>query len=145
MAGELILVVEDNFDSRDMVKILLTLRGYRVIEAVNGREAVNICMAAGKDGPQPDLILMDLSLPILDGWQAARMIRALPEFVSRPIVALTANVLSDDRDLALQAGCSAYLTKPITINALVSMVEQQLAEYHSSPATLPPQPSAPSN
>lgn len=137
MAGETILVVEDNFDSRDMVKILLTLRGYKVLEAVNGREAVNICLAAGKDGPRPDLILMDLSLPILDGWQAVRMIRALLDFAATPIVALTANVMSDDRQLAMQAGCSAYLTKPITINALVGMVEQQLTAGPQPAPTLP--------
>src|SRR5919202_5891759 len=104
----IILVVEDNEEDWDMLSRRLQRRGYRVVHAADGKEAVE--MAAHES---PDLILMDVSLPVMDGLEATRRIRARTETQTTPIIALTAHAMSGDRDKALQAGCDDYHAKPI--------------------------------
>ena len=117
-----ILVVEDNDENWDMLSRRLQRRGYRVIRAADGQEAVE--MAARE---RPDLILMDVSLPVMDGLEATRRIRARAETQTTPIIALTAHATSADRDRALQAGCDDYHTKPVELPRLVAQMEALLA------------------
>ncbi|MGB3495089.1 MAG: response regulator [Elainellaceae cyanobacterium] len=112
-----LLLVEDNEMNRDMLSRRLIRKGYRVIMAVDGAEGV--AMAATE---KPDLILMDMSLPVIDGWEATRQIKANPETQPIPVVALTAHAMSSDRDQALAAGCDEYDTKPIDLARLLSKI-----------------------
>jgi CheY-like chemotaxis protein len=117
-----VLVVEDNEENWDMLSRRLLRRGYTVIRAADGQEAVD--MAARE---RPDLILMDVSLPVMDGLEATRHIRARPETQTTPIIALTAHATSVDRDKALQAGCDDYHTKPVELPRLLAQMEALLA------------------
>jgi two-component system cell cycle response regulator DivK len=112
-----ILLVEDNELNRDMLSRRLQRRGFEVIVAVDGGAGV---AAAGRDAP--DLILMDMSLPVLDGWEAARMLKADAGTRGIPIIALTAHVLSGDRERALEAGCDDYEVKPIEFERLLQKI-----------------------
>ena len=103
-----ILLVEDNEINRDMLRRRLERKGYQVIVAVNGAEGVSKTQA-----DRPDLILMDLHLPILDGWEATRQIKANPQTQSIPVIALTADAIVGEREKALAAGCDEYDTKPV--------------------------------
>ena len=114
-SGKKILIVEDHRDSREALRALFEAFGYHVIEAANGREAVE---AAHRD--RPNLILMDIMMPELDGFDAARMIRCTPGFESTPIIAVTA--MEDAHELALQAGMSDYVRKPVDIRGLLNKV-----------------------
>lgn len=114
-----VLLVEDFDDARYMMKLLLELIGYRVFEAINGREAVEL---AGDINP--DLILMDLSLPLLDGISATRIIRQNPLLSSVPIVALTAHTEPEFRDRAYAAGCDEFIGKPVDFDQLESMLKR---------------------
>src|SRR5215212_3775186 len=96
-----ILLVEDNEENRDALSRRLQRRGYQVVMACDGREAVEKARSEA-----PDLVLMDLNLPVLDGWEATRQLRAAPETRSVPVIALTAHAISGDREKALEAGCS---------------------------------------
>jgi len=122
-AEKTILVVEDFEDNRFMMRRLLELGGYRVIEAINGQEAVTMAAQA-----RPDLILMDLSLPQIDGLAATRSIRQLDGLGRIPIVAISAHDTSDFRTEALAAGCNEYLTKPVDFDRLESLLKALLAE-----------------
>jgi two-component system cell cycle response regulator DivK len=122
-ATKTVLVVEDFEDNRFMMRRLLEMGGYRVIEAINGQEAVTI--AANE---QPHLILMDLSLPQIDGLAATRQIRQLDGMAHTPIVAISAHDTSDFRADALAAGCNEYLTKPVDFDRLESLLRQLLPE-----------------
>lgn len=113
-----ILLVEDNEMNRDMLSRRLERRGYEVIVAVDGEEGV-----ARAKAEAPDLVLMDMSLPVLDGWAATRQLKAAPETKSIPIVALTAHAMSGDREKALAAGCDDFDTKPIDLPRLLGKVE----------------------
>jgi CheY-like chemotaxis protein len=113
-----ILLVEDNDLNRDMLSRRLMRKGYVVDIALNGVEAVN--MAASE---RPDLILMDLRLPELDGWEATRRLKSDPETQPIPIIALTAHAMEGDRDEALAAGCDDYDSKPIDFKRLVGKIE----------------------
>ena len=117
-----ILVVEDNEENWDMLSRRLLRRGYTVIRAADGQQAVE--MAARET---PDLILMDVSLPVMDGLEATRRIRARPETQTTPIIALTAHATSADRDRALQAGCDDYHTKPVELPRLLAQMDALLA------------------
>ena len=108
-----ILLVEDTEDNRFMMRRLLEMTGYRVIEAMNGEEAVKLA-----ESESPQLILMDLSLPIIDGLAATRLIRKLPHFETTPIIAVSAHDTSDFQLEAIHAGCNSYITKPIDFNEL---------------------------
>jgi len=109
-----ILLVEDNEMNRDMLSRRLIRKGYEVVMALDGQQAVE--MAASE---KPDLILMDMSLPGLDGWEATRQIKAAAATSAVPVIALTAHAMSDDRERALEAGCDDYDTKPIDFPRLL--------------------------
>ena len=116
-----ILLVEDNEMNRDMLSRRLARKGYEVLIAVDGAEGVS--MAKTK---VPDLILMDMSLPILDGWRATEQIKADPETKMIPVIALTANAMAGDREKCLVAGCDDYDTKPVEFPRLLGKIEMLL-------------------
>ena len=123
MSDANILVVEDNQDNMTLIVDLLSSMDYNVIQARDGQEGLDKIQSE-----KPDLILMDLSLPVMDGWTATRRIKADPELQSIPIIALTAHALVGDRERALEAGCDDYLTKPISFPELVQKVGQYLEQ-----------------
>jgi two-component system cell cycle response regulator DivK len=113
-----ILLVEDSEMSRDMLARRLARRGYEVVIAVDGGQGVTLARTEA-----PDLILMDMNLPVLDGSEATRQLRAAPATRSIPIIALTAHAMSGDREKALEAGCDDYDTKPIELERLLGKIE----------------------
>jgi two-component system cell cycle response regulator DivK len=117
-----ILLVEDNEMNRDMLSRRLQRRGYEVLMAVDGQEGVDLARTEA-----PDLILMDMSLPVLDGWEATGQIKAAPETQAIPIIALTAHAMAGDRERAMTAGCDDYDTKPIELPRLLEKIEALLA------------------
>jgi CheY-like chemotaxis protein len=117
-----ILLVEDNEMNRDMLSRRLVRSGYQVIIAEDG--AGGVAMATSD---RPDLILMDMSLPVIDGWEATRRIKATPGLHKIPIIALTAHAMVADREKALQAGCDDYDTKPIELRRLLGKIKTRLA------------------
>ena len=118
-----ILVVEDNMDTYELVRFILEKNGYDTFLAMNGRDGVN---AATKQ--MPDLIIMDLSMPEMDGWTAMSLIKGDARTSSIPMVALTAHVLPADRQRAMDAGCDEYITKPMDLLDLVESVEYWLSK-----------------
>lgn len=118
-----ILLVEDNEMNRDMLSRRLVRKGYEVLIAVDG--AVGIEMATSE---QPDLILMDMSLPVVDGWSATRTLKASTQTQKIPVIALTAHAMTSDRTKAFEAGCNDYDTKPIDLKRLLSKIETCLTE-----------------
>ena len=116
-----LLLVEDTEDNRFMLRRLLEMEGYRVVEARNGEEAVKVA----KD-EKPALILMDLSLPIIDGLAATKLIRRMPEFKDVPIIAVSAHDIADFQEEALTAGCNRYITKPIDFGELENLISELL-------------------
>jgi CheY-like chemotaxis protein len=116
-----ILLVEDNEMNRDMLSRRLLRRGYEVIVATDGAEGV-----AKAQANAPDLILMDMSLPVLDGWEATRRLKAAPETRVIPVIALTAHAMSGDRDKAIEAGCDDFDTKPVEFDRLLTKIEALL-------------------
>jgi two-component system, cell cycle response regulator DivK len=123
-----VLLVEDNEMNRDMLSRRLARRDYEVLVAVDGREGV---VMAGSEAP--DLILMDMSLPVMDGWEATRQLKASPETKAIPIIALTAHAMSGDREKAIEAGCDDYDTKPIELPRLLAKMEVLLGEKKAAP------------
>lgn len=118
-----ILLVEDNEMNRDMLSRRLKRRGYEVLIAVDGAKGVEMT-----NSQIPDLILMDMSLPVMDGWEATRNIKADPATKSIPVIALTAHAMSGDRQKALEAGCDDYDTKPIDLSRLLSKIQSFLGD-----------------
>ena len=116
-----ILLVEDNEMNRDMLSRRLERKAYEVIIAIDGQAGVN--MASSES---PDLILMDLSLPVIDGWKATRRLKANPATQSIPVIALTAHAMAGDEQKALQAGCDDYDTKPVNFQRLLGKIEKLL-------------------
>ncbi len=116
-----ILLVEDNEMNRDMLSRRLRRRGFDVELAFDGRQGVELALTGGYD-----LILMDMSLPEIDGWEATRQLRAAAETEKVPIIALTAHAMAGDREKALEAGCDDYDTKPIELDRLLSKMEALL-------------------
>jgi len=116
-----ILLVEDNEMNMNMLSRRLQRKGYEVIPAVDGAAGV-----AKAKSELPDLILMDMSLPVFDGWEATRQVKAAPETKGIPIIALTAHAMSGDREKALEAGCDDYDTKPIELARLLGKIEALL-------------------
>jgi two-component system cell cycle response regulator DivK len=114
-----ILVVEDQEDNRRILRDLLTSAGYEIIQAENGEEAL---AAAARE--RPDLILMDIQLPLLDGYEATRRIKADPELRAIPIIAVTSYALSGDEGKARAAGCDAYVSKPYSPRALLAKIRE---------------------
>jgi two-component system, cell cycle response regulator DivK len=121
-----VLLVEDNEMNRDMLSRRLLRKGYAVIMAVDGAEAV-----AMAESERPDLILMDMSLPVIDGWEATRRIKATGTTRGIPVIALTAHAMSGDREKALEAGCDDYDTKPIEFVRLLEKMDALLAPARS--------------
>jgi two-component system, cell cycle response regulator DivK len=118
-----VLLVEDNEMNRDMLSRRLVRRGFEVVVAVDGAQGVS---AATEQ--RPDIILMDMSLPVLDGWEATRRLKADDATRSIPVIALTAHAMSGDRDKALEAGCDDYDTKPIELPRLLEKIGRLLGE-----------------
>jgi two-component system cell cycle response regulator DivK len=116
-----ILLVEDNELNRDMLSRRLTRKGYDVLVADDGAKGVEL---TGTE--QPDLVLMDMSLPVLDGWEATQRLKADPQTRSIPVIALTAHAMTADREKALAAGCDDYDTKPIELPRLLEKMERLL-------------------
>ena len=116
-----ILLVEDNEMNRDMLSRRLERKAYEVIIAIDGQAGVNMA-----NSESPDLILMDLSLPVIDGWEATRQIKANPTTQSIPVIALTAHAMAGDEQKALQAGCDDYDTKPVNFQRLLGKIETLL-------------------
>jgi two-component system, cell cycle response regulator DivK len=116
-----ILLVEDNEMNRDMLSRRLERKGYEVVIAVNGQEGVELVSSA-----RPDLILMDLSLPIIDGWEATRRIKADPATARIPVIALTAHAMAEDRAKAMAAGCDDFDIKPVDLPRLLEKIDALL-------------------
>jgi len=116
-----ILLVEDNEMNRDMLSRRLSRKGFDVIVAVDGNEGVSKAQTE-----VPDIILMDMSLPVLDGWEATKILKTFPATQSIPVIALTAHAMAGDREKALAAGCDDYDTKPIELPRLLEKIERLL-------------------
>ena len=121
-----ILVVEDNEENRDSLSRRLERRGFTVLTAADGRIGVDIAKAQA-----PDLILMDMNMPEMDGWEATRQIKATPDIATVPVIALTAHAMTGDRERAMEAGCTDYHTKPIEFAKLMAQIEALLLKSAS--------------
>lgn len=117
-----ILLVEDNDMNRDMLSRRLSRNGYEIIMAVNGQQGVEMAVAE-----KPDLILMDMSLPVMDGWEATRQVKADPATRGIPVIALTAHAMVQDREKAMAAGCDEFDTKPVELPRLLEKIKLLLA------------------
>ncbi len=126
LSSKKLLLVEDSEDNRFMLRRLLEISGYQVVEAINGLEAVNIA-----EQEHPQLILMDLSLPIIDGLSATKRIREIPPLMNTPIIAVSAHDTADFHTQALKAGCDGYIRKPIDFNQLEELISRLLARKRS--------------
>jgi CheY-like chemotaxis protein len=128
-AGQTLLLVEDNEDNRIIYSTVLRHLGYQVLEAQDGVQAVALARSE-----HPDLILMDISIPMIDGWEATRVLRRDPATRSIPIVALTAHAMDDDRERAAEIGFTSYLAKPVEPRAVVAEVRRWLGGSSSGGA-----------
>jgi CheY-like chemotaxis protein len=117
-----ILLVEDNELNRDMLSRRLTRNGYEIVIAVDGQEGVDKALSM-----KPSLILMDMSLPVIDGWEATRRIKADPATKAIPVIALTAHAMAQDKEKAMAAGCDDFDTKPVDIQRLLGKIQRFLA------------------
>jgi two-component system cell cycle response regulator DivK len=124
-----ILLVEDNEMNRDMLSRRLERRGYTMMIAVNGEQGVKLARSE-----MPDLILMDMSLPVLDGWEATRQLKSAADTKSIPIIALTAHAMTSDEEKAREAGCDDFDTKPIELARLLEKIQIQLDKRTSASA-----------
>lgn len=116
-----ILIVEDNEMNRDMLSRRLTRRGFEVLIAVDGREGVSLARSGS-----PDVILMDMSLPVMDGWEATRTLKGDEATRSIPVIGLSAHAMVGDRDRAMEAGCDDYDTKPVDLKRLLGKIGERL-------------------
>ncbi|HEY6601056.1 MAG TPA: response regulator [Xanthobacteraceae bacterium] len=123
-----LLLVEDNEMNRDMLSRRLIRRGYQVALAVDGAQGVAMAQSE-----KPDLVVMDLSLPVLDGWEATRRIKAGADTKHLPVIGLTAHAMAGDREKALEAGCDDYDTKPIDFERLIGKIESLLPNGAKTP------------
>lgn len=117
-----ILLVEDNEMNRDMLSRRLERKGYSIVVALDGQQGLSLA-----ESERPDLILMDMSLPVVDGWEATRRLKAAEATARIPVIALTAHAFSDDRDKAMAAGCDDFDTKPIELPRLLEKMERLLS------------------
>jgi two-component system cell cycle response regulator DivK len=120
-----ILYIEDNFENRLLVKRVLTVEGHTLLEAEDGPQGLHIARQE-----KPDLILIDINLPDMDGYEVTARLREIPLLERVPIVALTANVLNGDRERSLRSGCDGYIQKPLDVDMLPSQVETFLRGAH---------------
>jgi two-component system cell cycle response regulator DivK len=116
-----ILYVEDNFENRNLIRRVLMAEGYEMVEAMNGKQAIQRL-----DEGRIDLILMDINMPDMDGYTLTALIKSIDRFARIPIVAVTANVMRGDREKSLEAGCDGYIQKPIDIDILAQQIERFL-------------------
>jgi two-component system, cell cycle response regulator DivK len=116
-----VLLVEDNEMNRDMLSRRLIRRGFEVVFAVDGKQGVDLARSE-----KPDIILMDMSLPVMDGWEATRCVKADAATRSVPVIGLTAHAMSGDREKAIEAGCDDYDTKPVELDRLIGKMERLL-------------------
>ena len=116
-----VLLIEDNEMNRDMLSRRLIKRGYEVVMAIDGQQGID--MAASE---KPDIILLDMSLPVVDGWEAAKQIKANPASAGAPLIALTAHAMAADRERAMSAGCDDFDTKPVELPRLLGKMETLL-------------------
>lgn len=119
-----ILLVEDNEMNRDMLSRRLVRKGFRVITAEDGQQGIDLAIQEN-----PDLILMDMSLPVVDGWAATKIIKSSPKTQSIPVIALTAHAMAGDEKKAYSAGCDDFDTKPIMLDRLLGKIEERLTKY----------------
>ena len=120
-----ILYVEDNFENRVLVRRILTAEGYRVLEAEDAYQALTLLQSH-----HPDLILMDINMPYVDGYDLTMRIKSMPKMAATPIIAMTANVMKGDREKSLQAGCDGYIQKPVDVDELPRQISQYLYNYN---------------
>lgn len=123
MNGRTVLLVEDNEDNRTIYRVMLEHSGFTVLEAGDGEEGIRQARQE-----RPDAVLMDVGIPLIDGWEATRILKQDPETASIPIIALTAHALEQDREKALDVGCDGYLAKPIEPRAVVEEVRRVIGE-----------------
>jgi two-component system cell cycle response regulator DivK len=116
-----VLLVEDNEMNRDMLSRRLIRRGFEVVFAVDGQQGVDLAKSE-----RPDIILMDMSLPVIDGWEATRQVKSDDATKSVPVIGLTAHAMSGDREKAMEAGCDDYDTKPVELERLIGKMEKLL-------------------
>jgi two-component system cell cycle response regulator DivK len=116
-----VLLVEDNEMNRDMLSRRLIRRGFQVVFAMDGQQGIDLARSE-----RPDVILMDMSLPIIDGWEASRRLKADEATRSVPVIGLTAHAMSGDREKAIEAGCDDYDTKPVELERLIGKIERLL-------------------
>lgn len=116
-----VLLVEDNEMNRDMLSRRLIRRGFEVVFAINGQQGVDLAQSE-----KPDIILMDMSLPIMDGWEATRLVKASDATRGVPVIGLTAHAMTGDREKAIEAGCDDYDTKPVEFDRLLGKMERLL-------------------
>jgi two-component system cell cycle response regulator DivK len=122
-----VLLVEDNEMNRDILFRRLSRRGYVVVFAVNGQQGVEMARSE-----QPDIILMDMSLPVMDGWEATRRLKSDNAIRNVPVIGLTAHAMSGDQEKALAAGCDDYDTKPVELDRLIEKIERLLSQRQKS-------------
>ena len=118
-----ILLVEDNEMNRDMLSRRLARKGFEVMIAVDGQQGIDQTLKE-----KPDLILMDMSLPVVDGWEATRRLKANPDCCNIPVIGLTAHAMDGDREKCLEAGCNEYETKPVDLPSLLEKISLQLQQ-----------------
>jgi len=118
-----ILIVDDNQDSRELTVKVLKNRGYQIIEARDGEEALEKALAE-----KPDLILMDISIPKINGYEVTRRLKSQADFKATPIIALTAHAMKGDKEKALEAGCDGYISKPINVHELPDQIKSYMKD-----------------
>ena len=116
-----VLLVEDNEMNRDMLSRRLIRRGFQVVFAMDGQQGIDLARSE-----RPDIVLMDMSLPVIDGWEATRRLKANDATRSVPVIGLTAHAMSGDREKAIEAGCDDYDTKPVELDRLICKIERLL-------------------
>jgi len=121
MANKKILIVEDNELNLELISDILKIKGYQIISANNGKDAIRLAKET-----HPDLILMDIQLPVMDGYEATRRIKSDPEFKAIPIIAVTSFTMKGDKEKVMEAGCDGYIVKPIDIKRLPELVKEYL-------------------
>ena len=118
-----ILIVDDNEDSRDLVVKVLKNKGYQMVEAVDGEDALEKA-----ESENPDIILLDISIPKLDGYEVTRRLKSREKFRNIPIIALTAHAMKGDKEKALEAGCDGYISKPINVHELPDQIKSYMKD-----------------
>jgi two-component system, cell cycle response regulator DivK len=123
-----VLLVEDNEMNRDMLSRRLIRRGFQVVFAMDGQQGIDLARSE-----RPDIIIMDMSLPVIDGWEATRRLKADDATRSVPVIGLTAHAMSGDREKAIEAGCDDYDTKPVELDRLIGKIERLLGTAKEEP------------